>query len=138
VEIIVEGDAGEMTVGKKRNILLEKASGDYVCFVDDDDMVPDYYVSHILAAIGTEWLSYPVLNYVDVRAEQNAVVTHHKNPDVVGLKGHYTVGDGKPQTFIHSLRYKEWKTVDGIYQRNPNHLNPVRRELALKARKEPR
>lgn len=132
VEIIIREDDGNETVGLKRNELLSLAIGDYVCFVDDDDMVPDYYVSMILTAIDTQWLSYPVLNYVDV-TEENTVVTHYKSPDVVGFKGHYTVGDGPPQTFIHSLRYKEWKTVDGIHQRCPNHLNPVRRELALKA-----
>ena len=128
VEIIVETDNGEMTVGKKRNILLEKASGDYVCFVDDDDMVPDYFVAEILKAIvSRNWFIPEPAKFIP------GSVGWSLWPHVIGLKGHYTVGDGKPQTFIHSIRYKEWKTVDGIHQRCPNHLNPVKRELALKA-----
>jgi len=127
IEIIVEADNGEITVGKKRNILLEKAKGDYVCFVDDDDMVPEYYVEEILKAIvSSKW-------FIPEPAKFIPCYTENVWPHVIGLKGHYTVGNGKPQTFIHSIRYTEWKTVDGIHQRCPNHLNPVKRELAIKA-----
>lgn len=130
VEIIIREDDGNETVGLKRNELLSLASGDYVCFVDDDDMVPDYYVAEILKIINSpyehDWYIPEPAKYIPCCVE-NAL------PHVIGLKGHYTVGDGPPQTFIHSIRYKEWKTVDGIHQRCPNHINPVRWELALKA-----
>jgi hypothetical protein len=114
VEILVETDNGEMPVGKKRNILLDRAQGDYICFIDDDDMVPDYYVAEILAAIVPD--------------------KDGNTPDVVGIVGHYFHGDRPPQKFVHSVRYSDWHIErSGQMNRTPNHLNPLRRSLALKA-----
>lgn len=113
VELIIKKELhaknGGPTVGENRNALLQDASGEYVCFVDDDDMVPSYYVKLILAAIEA------------------------RKPDVVGIKGLYYCGSDKPATFIHSVKYDDWFAKDGIYYRCPNHLNPVKRELAIKA-----
>jgi glycosyltransferase involved in cell wall biosynthesis len=50
-ELIYVGDNKRMTVGEKRNWLLDMASGDYVVFIDDDDRVSDSYVETILTAI---------------------------------------------------------------------------------------
>jgi glycosyltransferase involved in cell wall biosynthesis len=100
---------GGPNIGAKRQELLDQAGGDYIVYVDDDDMVCDDYVPKILAAIADK-------------------------PDVVGIKGlYYEKPDAKPSTFIHSLKFHKWETVKGVYQRCPNHLNPVRRNLALKA-----
>ena len=51
VEILVEIDNGEKSIGTKRNLLLERAKGDYIVFIDDDDMISDTYVSRILECI---------------------------------------------------------------------------------------
>ena len=51
IEIITEEDNGENSVGKKRNNVLDRAAGEYVCFIDDDDMVTDIYVSEIVNAL---------------------------------------------------------------------------------------
>lgn len=48
VEILIEKDKGEMAVGKKRNVLLQKAKGEYVCFIDDDDFIANNYLNTIL------------------------------------------------------------------------------------------
>ena len=113
VEVIIQEEAatkdGGPTIGTNRNNLLERAAGDYVCFVDDDDLVTHDYIGSIIGAI-------------------------HDKPDVVGMKGAYKVGDSDPQTFIHSKQYDHWFEKDGIYYRCPNHLNPVKRELAMRAR----
>lgn len=110
VELIIKENAaiadGGPTIGENRNAALADAIGDYVCFIDDDDMVCTEYVQQILKAIET-------------------------TPDVVGLKGHYICGGNKPELFVHSIQYSEWKTVDGVHQRMPNHLNAIRRELAI-------
>ena len=53
VEVLTEIDRGEKTIGEKRNILLERATGDYISFVDDDDIVAYDYVDSILRAIET-------------------------------------------------------------------------------------
>lgn len=106
VEIIVDIDNGEISVGKKRQRLLEKSKGRYVVFVDDDDLISPKYVPNILTAIDA-------------------------NPDVVGITGQITTDGMFPKKFIHSLKYREWSEDQCAYYRNPNHLNPVKREFAL-------
>mgnify|MGYP003637178320 CR=1 FL=1 len=116
VEVLIERDNGEKTIGEKRNILLERATGDYVVFVDDDDIVSWDYIASILGATKTD-------------------------PDVVGIHLlHYENYMLKGLTY-HSLRFKEWfeephKEHQGLtnYYRNPNHINPVKRELALQVK----
>lgn len=109
VECLTNTDDGMKTVGFKRNQLLESAKGDYICFVDDDDLVADDYVSKILNALTT-------------------------NPDCVGIEGIITVNGQNPKKFIHSLQYTDWYEKDGVYYRNPNHLSPVKRDFALQAK----
>jgi len=116
VEILVEVDNKEITIGAKRNILLRRARGDYVVFVDDDDMVSNDYISKILKAIET-------------------------SPDCCAIEGEIDhikrIRKGKrfhqyrcKQKFIHSIQYNKWYEGDNMYYRCPNHLNPIKRELA--------
>jgi glycosyltransferase involved in cell wall biosynthesis len=113
VEVIICTDKGKATTGEKRNQLLRAAQGDYIAFVDDDDLVAPNYVDLILDAIQT-------------------------NPDVVGMNLIMTVNGKKAERSYHSLDYKTWFDVPDptfpghrVYFRNPNHLNPVKREIAL-------
>ncbi len=107
VEILVEKDNGKTILGAKRNLLLEKAQGQYICFVDDDDKVSKDYISKILEALKTE-------------------------PDCCGIEGIIFRRRNTPgKLFIHSIKYNTWFEEDGIYYRCPNHLNPVKREIAL-------
>ena len=41
------------TIGEKRNWLLEQAKGEYVVFVDDDDLVTNNYVQSIMKRMNT-------------------------------------------------------------------------------------
>lgn len=111
VEILFHEDNKEISVGKKRQGLLEKAVGDYIVFVDSDDMVHPDYVDDILHAISYE-------------------------PDCVGFKIRCEGMDGKPDKAIAkaSVIYKNWAdNVDGFdYVRSPYHKTPVKREIALK------
>jgi len=108
VEILVEVDNREISVGRKRQVLLEKATGDYVVFIDDDDEVAVDYVQTILKAI-------------------------EDDPDCIGMFIKCNL-DGKIRLAKTSYRYKEWKNnVHGYdYVRGILHLNPVRRWIALK------
>jgi hypothetical protein len=106
IEILTETDRGEATVGTKRNKVLDKAKGEYVCFIDDDDMVTDIYVSSILKCL-------------------------ENKPDVVELVGflpHHNL------PFIHNLNCGGHFKKDGIQFRTPNHLNTVKTEIARKVR----
>lgn len=113
VEVIVELDGGEKSTGEKRNILLNKASGEYVMFVDDDDLLMPNAIELILKAIQLK-------------------------PDVVGMNLLMSWDGGKTERSYHSLRFTEWFDIQDplehnkrVYFRNPNHINPIRRELAV-------
>ena len=51
VELVMQIDDGEATIGEKRNEALAKAEGKYICYIDDDDEVAPNYVELILNAI---------------------------------------------------------------------------------------
>jgi glycosyltransferase involved in cell wall biosynthesis len=107
VELLASIDNGEKTIGCKRNELLNAAKGQYVVFIDDDDIVSGDYIFKILTA----------LNYND--------------PDCCGIEGQIISKYQIPRKFTHSIKYRDWYEKNGIYYRCPNHLNPIRRELAL-------
>ena len=98
-----------MSIGQKRNMLLGQSHGEYVSFVDDDDSVPDDYVDRILKAISIGY------------------------PDCTSLTGRIVFSDGYSRPFVHSLRHESW--IDDhqgkVYYRPPNHLNAIRRDLAV-------
>lgn len=107
IELLANIDEGEKSIGLKRNELLNASSGRYVVFVDDDDVVSSDYVFKILTAIKS------------------------KDPDCCGIEGRIIKNNSIPKKFKHSIRYKDWYEENGIYYRCPNHLNPIKRELAL-------
>jgi glycosyltransferase involved in cell wall biosynthesis len=51
VQVLWMGDNRSMTIGEKRNHLMDNAKGEWVCFVDDDDYILDGYIDTILDAI---------------------------------------------------------------------------------------
>lgn len=50
VEVVYNDTNSKMTTGEKRNLLLEQASGEYLCFVDDDDTISKDYLSTLVNA----------------------------------------------------------------------------------------
>ena len=108
VEVLVD-DREKITVGEKRQALLERARGKFVAFIDDDDGISSDYVSRVVSAI-----------------------KEVPDADCVGFEGVITSNGANPQRFTHSIKYDGWFTKDGIHYRWPNHLNALRRELALK------
>jgi len=48
VEILIDADNMTKSVGQKRNDLISKAKGHFVCFIDDDDFITENYLSTIL------------------------------------------------------------------------------------------
>lgn len=51
VEIIWLVDNFQRTIGGKRQSLVELARGEYLVFIDDDDMIPHNYIKKLLEAI---------------------------------------------------------------------------------------
>lgn len=109
-ELVVYEDHKEKTTGEKRNRLLQEARGEWICFVDDDDEVVDDYIESIWPGLSNEY-------------------------DVVAMHIlYYENGVFKGNSF-HSLKYDKWfeDRAKREYYRCPNHLNPVKKDLAITA-----
>ena len=108
VEIWIDNTIPEIqTIGAKRNVLMDVATGRYLAFIDDDDTVTGNYVRLILNAI-------------------------REGNDCIGIVG-ILKRQGKPDwQFRHSITVGRWckDKQKRIYFRTPNHLNPVKSELA--------
>lgn len=125
IEIFAENSDRQMSIGLKRNRLLEKVTGKYLCFIDDDDMISPNYIKHIMEGI-------------------------EKDVDCISLRGEMTTDGLNPEIFEHSIKYNAWKTNNltnisppttspserGVrgeaikYERYPNHLNTIRSSIA--------
>lgn len=105
-EILVQSDT-DKTIGEKRNELLQKARGEYVAFIDDDDMIGEDYVKCFVE--GYEY-----------------------SPDCYSLRGVITWDGVNPELFEHSIKYTAWNTtMNNIkYERFPNHLNFIKSSIA--------
>ena len=82
VECLVAIDNREATIGAKRNQLLKDSTGDYVCFIDDDDIVSEEYVERILE--GT-----------------------HSGADCISFRTIITFNDKNPSVVYNSLQFTE-------------------------------
>ncbi len=112
VEILIEEDDGKIPIGAKRNTLIRRARGEYCCFIDDDDLVSENYISEILKAIKNK-------------------------PDCCSLKGIMTSNGENPVEFYHSIEFCEWfdkEDEKGVktYFRCPNHLNVIKTSICNK------
>ena len=100
---VLFNDNKNITIGEKRNQLLENCRGRYCCFIDDDDKITDDY----LTIIEESKLSY----------------------DCISLNGIMYDNGIKKALFYHSLKYDRWFEDSNGYYRNPNHLNPMKTSI---------
>lgn len=111
VEILIELDNYEMSIGAKRQKLLERTTGEYVVAIDSDDEVGEDYISSIMEAI-------------------------KHNPDVISFNGYMTTKGMNRENFkiMKDLPYMTISDAHGRneYLRYNNHLSPIKREVALK------
>lgn len=97
VELIIYSDNAKISIGKKRNKMIEMANGEYVCFVDDDDRVSDDYVESILK------------------------VLEDSSPDVVVFDSVYSMNGFRNKLTKFGIEYSFGETPE-YYSRYPNHL----------------
>lgn len=114
IQVLAMDDA-VMTIGKKRNELLQAAKGEYVCFIDDDDRISNNYIQLLMEGI-------------------------NKGVDCCSLKGIITEDGQNPLIFEHSIKYGIWRTITDSqpwevrYERPPNHLSCIRSSIAKQFR----
>ena len=107
--ITLAEDNREESIGAKRNALLDDCKTEYCAFIDDDDTVASNYVEEVYKGIA-------------------------KGVDVISFKGIITsdMGNGRvssPKVFYHKIGLT-WSDNRGIYYRPPNHLNPMKTDIA--------
>ncbi|MCV2355933.1 glycosyltransferase [Paucibacter sp. B2R-40] len=105
VELLVLEDNRSRQYGPKLQAMIDIAQGEYVNFVDDDDVISEHYVETI----------YPLLTGVDC----------------VGFSAQVSVEGGPFKSVFYSIKNKIWVDAPEGYYRNPQHLTPIRRELVL-------
>ena len=107
VEIIVDTDNMQKSVGQKRNDLIEKSQGEFICFIDDDDFVSENYLSKIL---------YQLNSTIDILL----ICINH-------------IEDGVATTNIMpSLYIDNLKTNEVVFKTNHFHLCPHKKSIAKK------
>lgn len=100
VEVVLYEDDFQTLGADKRNALLDAARGRYCNFIDDDDLVPEYYVTKVLAALQS-W------------------------PDYVGWRMQLYIDEVAQKPTFHSLKYTGWSDDGDGYYRRISHLNPI-------------
>jgi len=106
-EYLVNLDHGKYSIGYKREELKLQSTGKYIVYIDDDEHISQNYVKEIL---------YTIQNY---------------EPDAIGIKCLYTVNFRNKTHFIATNTFLT--SVSGIACRPIGHLNPVKREIAIKS-----
>ncbi len=106
IEVLYFLDNREKSIGYKRNWLLAKSKGEYVSCIDDDDAVHDNYIGMIYEKL-------------------------LEKPDCISLTGIISYKNEHKRVFIHSLAYTSYYEKDQVYYRPPNHLNPIKRSIAI-------
>jgi hypothetical protein len=110
VRVLAWRNNGQPPISEIRDALLAAAGSDYVSFIDDDDLVPEYYVAEVVRALA-------------------------ERPDHVGFKIEYSTDDQHREIVDHSLRWGKWgRTHDGRLHRDVTHIDPVRTDIAVLGR----
>lgn len=109
IEVISDNaPKGTKTTGQKRNDLLNAAQGEYVWFIDDDDMIMPNAIYNIITAL-------------------------EQKPDALAINGIMTTnGRDKKEWYISkNLEYTaDWSKGYEIYLRPTNHITPTKRDIA--------
>lgn len=107
VRVLAWRNNGAPSLGHIRDGLVRAAGSEYVSFVDDDDLVPNYYVSEIMSAL-------------------------RERPDHVGFQLDYSTDGVGHEIVDHSIRHGRWhRGYDGQLLRDLTHIDPIRRDLAM-------
>lgn len=99
--------SNDLDIGTKRNNLLNDVKGHFIVFIDDDDNVSDDYLELIIDAI-----------------------ISNESVDCIGIKGIITFDNVETKKWEISKDFGSWYEMNNVYYRTPNHISPIRTELA--------
>lgn len=106
VRVLAYRNNGSPPIGEVRDALLAVVESEYVSFIDDDDLVPPYYVAEVVRAV-------------------------ESRPDHVGFKLEYSMNGEFREIVDHSLRHGRWhRTSEGLLARHFTHIDPMRTKIA--------
>lgn len=104
-KVVALWNNGETSLSAIRQTLLMSVDTDYVNFVDDDDMVSEYYVDRVMQALEYE-------------------------PDYIGWPTQYYVDGQSAFTIDNSLKYGSWHTRNGKLYRDISHTHTMLTSVA--------
>lgn len=107
IEILMLTDNRKMMLGQKRNVLVDMAQGRYVQFIDDDDRIEPDMFRALLDATGSD-------------------------ADVITFDVSVSLNGGAPKVCRYSKDFAADRNLPNSYERLPNHICCVKRELAEK------
>lgn len=107
VEVLMMQDNKELTIGAKRQQLLDACEGQYVVMVDDDDDIDPSFIESVL----------PMLGDVDCCTYRESVRIN-----------------GREHTCNHSIKYADWGSKQDGYDfvRTPYYKDVIKTEIARK------
>jgi glycosyltransferase involved in cell wall biosynthesis len=111
VEVLWESDDGELTLGAKRNLLIDRCQGKYHCFIDDDDVLAPYFLKTYVPMIQSG-IDYDCASFVGA---------HY-------FRGRFI------KVFFHSIFYKAWFETESRYYRCPTPLNLIKTSIVRQIR----
>jgi hypothetical protein len=123
-EVVALHNFGERHIGDYRQRLLESARGEYVSYVDDDDMVEDDFVPVVMEAMAgqPDYIAFQHAYYEDGLRCPLPVITG------LELGGWYNILLSLDRLGVGSRGYRE----PGMY-RDVTHINPVKASIARQA-----
>lgn len=110
VEIVIYPDNREISIGAKRQQLLEACTTEWFVMIDDDDTISDYYISEALKALKS-------------------------NPDCVTYY-EAIITNGRKEIADHSNKYSDWGGGRLIFScvRTPYYKDIIRTSIAKQIR----
>jgi glycosyltransferase involved in cell wall biosynthesis len=111
VEVLWESDNGELTLGQKRNVLMDRCSGKYHCFIDDDDILAPYFLKTFVPMIQSK-IDYDCASFIGA---------------------HYVKGKFN-KLFHHSLDYSNWHETYDRFIRSVSPMNLIRTSIVRQVR----
>lgn len=109
VRVLAYWNNGVPTLGEIRDSMVAAVGTDYVSFIDDDDLVPEYFVAECMTAMASR-------------------------PDKIGFKVGYYVDGKLEEVADQSIRHGRWARIDGVLCRDITHVGPIRTEIATRGR----